>query len=53
MAQNQYEPLGLLSTYKVRLQLLMRKVTLKGKIGGWRAPWIWSRRKNSGFFLET
>ncbi len=31
-------PLGLLSVYMVRWKLLMRKVTLKGKGGGWESP---------------
>ncbi len=36
-AQSQYDPLGLLSVYMVRWKLLMRKVTLKGKTGGWQS----------------
>jgi hypothetical protein len=35
VAQSQYDPLGLLSVYMVKWKLLMRKVTLKGKEGGW------------------
>jgi hypothetical protein len=35
VAQSQYDPLGLLSMYMVKWKLLMRKVTLKGKEGGW------------------
>jgi hypothetical protein len=31
-------PLGLLSVYMVKWKLLMRKVTLKGKEGGWETP---------------
>jgi hypothetical protein len=38
VAQSQYDPLGLLSVYMVRWKLLMRKVTLKGKEGGWETP---------------
>ncbi len=38
VAQSQYDPLGLLSVYMVRWKLLMRKVTLKGKGGGWESP---------------
>ncbi len=38
MAQSQYDPLGLLSVYMVKWKLLMRKVTLKGKEGGWETP---------------
>jgi hypothetical protein len=35
VAQSQYDPLGLLSVSMVKWKLLMRKVTLKGKEGGW------------------
>jgi hypothetical protein len=35
--QSQYDPLGLLSVYMVRWKLLMRRVTLKGKGGGWES----------------
>jgi hypothetical protein len=35
VAQSQYDPLGLLSVYMVKWKLLMRKVTLKAKEGGW------------------
>jgi hypothetical protein len=35
VTQSQYDPLGLLSMYMVKWKLLMRKVTLKGKGGGW------------------
>jgi hypothetical protein len=38
VAQSQYDPLGLLSVYMVRWKLLMRKVTLEGKGGGWEGP---------------
>jgi hypothetical protein len=38
VAQSQYDLLGLLSVYMVRWKLLMRKVTLKGKEGGWESP---------------
>jgi hypothetical protein len=38
VAQSQYDSLGLLSVYMVKWKLLMRKVTLKGKEGGWEAP---------------
>jgi hypothetical protein len=38
VAQSQYNPLGLLSVYMVRWKLLMRKVMLKGKGGGWESP---------------
>jgi hypothetical protein len=38
VAQSQYDPLGLLSMYMVRWKLFMRKVTLKGKGGGWESP---------------
>jgi hypothetical protein len=38
VAQSQYDPLGLLSVYTVKWKLLMRKVTLKGKEGGWESP---------------
>jgi hypothetical protein len=38
VAQSQYDPLGLLSMYMVQWKLLMRKVTLKGKEGGWETP---------------
>jgi hypothetical protein len=38
VAQSQYDPLGLLSVYMVKWKLLMRKVTLKGKEGGWETP---------------
>jgi hypothetical protein len=38
VAQSQYDPLGLLSVYMVRWKQLMRKVTLKGKGGGWESP---------------
>ncbi len=38
VAQSQYNPLGLLSVYMVKWKLLMRKVTLKGKEGGWETP---------------
>ncbi len=38
VAQSQYDPLGLLSVYIVKWKLLMRKVTLKGKEGGWETP---------------
>jgi hypothetical protein len=38
VAQSQYDPLGLLSVYMVRWKLLMRRVTLKGKGGGWESP---------------
>jgi hypothetical protein len=38
VAQSQYDPLGLLSVYMVKWKLLMRKVTLKGKEGGWESP---------------
>ncbi len=37
MAQSHYDPLGLLSVYMVKWKLLMRKVTLKGKAGGWES----------------
>jgi hypothetical protein len=37
VAQSQYNPLGLLSLYIVKWKLLMRKVTLKGKNGGWES----------------
>jgi hypothetical protein len=37
VAQSQYDPLGLLSVYIVKWKLLMRKVTLKGKEGGWES----------------
>ncbi len=37
VAQSQY-PLGLISVYMVRWKLLMSKVTLKGKGGGWESP---------------
>jgi hypothetical protein len=37
VAQSQYDPLGLLSVYMVRWKLLMKKVTLKGKAGGWES----------------
>ncbi len=37
VAQSQYDQLGLLSMYMVRWKLLMRKVTLKGKGGGWES----------------
>jgi hypothetical protein len=37
VAQSQYELLGLLSVYIVRWKLLMRRVTLKGKGGGWES----------------
>jgi hypothetical protein len=35
VAQSQYDPLGLLSVYMVKWKLLMRKVMIKGKEGGW------------------
>jgi hypothetical protein len=35
VAQSQYDSLGLLSVYMVKWKLLMRKVTLKEKEGGW------------------
>ncbi len=38
VAQSQYDPLGLLSVYMVKWKLLIRKVTLKGKEGGWETP---------------
>jgi hypothetical protein len=38
VAQSQYDPLSLLSVYMVKWKLLMRKVTLKGKEGGWETP---------------
>jgi hypothetical protein len=38
VAHCQYDPLGLLSVYMVRWKLIMRKVTLKGKGGGWESP---------------
>ncbi len=38
VAQSQYDPLGLLSVYIVKWKLLMRKVTHKGKEGGWETP---------------
>jgi hypothetical protein len=38
VAQSQYDPLGLLSVYMVIWKLLMRRVTLKGKGGGWESP---------------
>jgi hypothetical protein len=38
VAQSQYDPLGLLSVYMVKWKLLMRKVMLKGKEGGWETP---------------
>jgi hypothetical protein len=38
VAQSQYDLLGLLSVYMVRWKLLMRRVTLKGKVGGWESP---------------
>jgi hypothetical protein len=38
VAQSQYDPFGLLSVYMVKWKLLMRKVTLKGKEGGWETP---------------
>jgi hypothetical protein len=38
VAQSQCDPLGLLSVYMVRWKLLMKKVTLKGKGGGWESP---------------
>jgi hypothetical protein len=38
VAQSQYDPLGILSVYMVKWKLLMRKVTLKGKEGGWETP---------------
>jgi hypothetical protein len=38
VAQSQYDPLGLHSVYMVKWKLLMRKVTLKGKEGGWETP---------------
>ncbi len=38
VAQSQYHPLGLLSVYMVKWKLLMRKVMLKGKEGGWETP---------------
>jgi hypothetical protein len=38
VAQSEYNPLGLLSVYMVKWKLLMRKVTLKGKEGGWETP---------------
>ncbi len=37
VAQSQYDPLGLLIVYMVRWKLLMRRVTLKGKGGGWES----------------
>jgi hypothetical protein len=37
VAPSQYDPLGLLSVYMVRWNLLMRKVTLKGKGGSWES----------------
>jgi hypothetical protein len=37
VAQSQHDPLGLLSVYMVKWKLLMRKVTLKGKGGGWES----------------
>jgi hypothetical protein len=37
VAQSQYDPLGLLSVDMVKWKLLMRKVTLKGKEGGWES----------------
>jgi hypothetical protein len=37
VAQSQYEPLGFLSVHMVRWKLLMRRVTLKGKGGGWES----------------
>ncbi len=38
VAQSQYDPLGLLSVYMMKWKLLMGKVTLKGKEGGWETP---------------
>jgi hypothetical protein len=38
VAQSRYKPLGLLSVYIVKWKLLMRKVTLKAKEGGWESP---------------
>ncbi len=38
VAQSQYDLLGLLSVYMVKWKLLMRKMTLKGKEGGWESP---------------
>jgi hypothetical protein len=38
VAQSQYDPLCLLSVYMMKWKLLMRKVTLKGKEGGWETP---------------
>jgi hypothetical protein len=38
VAQSQYDPHGLLSVYMVRWKLLMKRVTLKGKGGGWESP---------------
>jgi hypothetical protein len=37
VALSQYDPPGLLSVYMVKWKLLMRKVTLKGKGGGWES----------------
>jgi hypothetical protein len=37
VAQSQYDPLELLSVYMVKWKLLMRKVTLNGKGGGWES----------------
>jgi hypothetical protein len=37
VTQSQYDPLNLLSVYTVRWKLLMRRVMLKGKGGGWES----------------
>jgi hypothetical protein len=37
VAQSQYDTLRLLSVYMVKWKLLMRKITLKGKNGGWES----------------
>jgi hypothetical protein len=37
VTQSQYDPLGLLCVYMVKLKLLMRRVTMKKKAGGWES----------------
>jgi hypothetical protein len=37
VAQSKYNPLGLRSIYMVKRKLLMRKITLKGKVEGWES----------------